>query len=122
MSLPDQAIDRVALYFRALSDPTRLRILNALRVREHTVGELTEIARCSQANISKHLKVLERAGLVSRSRDAQRRPRKLEPKPLAEATVWLERYRRFWEGSFQHLDALLDELKTAEKKQGRRKR
>jgi len=67
MSLPDQAIDRVALYFRALSDPTRLRILNALRVREHTVGELTEIARCSQANISKHLKVLADTGIVTRS-------------------------------------------------------
>ena len=76
----------------------------------------------SQPAISKHLKVLERAGLISRSRDAQRRPRKLEPRPLADATVWLERYRRFWEGSFQHLDALLDELKTAQKKPGRHRR
>ena len=84
--------------------------------------ELAEPFAMSQPAISKHLKVLERAGLISRSRDAQRRPRKLEPRPLADATVWLERYRRFWEGSFQHLDALLDELKTAEKKQGRRKR
>jgi len=69
----------------------------------------------SQPAISKHLKVLERAGLVSRGRDAQRRPRRLEPRPLAEATGWLENYRRFWEGNFQRLDALLDELKTKEK-------
>ena len=66
----------------------------------------------SQPAISKHLKVLERAGLVSRGRDAQRRPRRLEARPLAEATEWLERYRRFWEGSYQRLDALLDELKA----------
>ena len=70
----------------------------------------------SQPAISKHLKVLERAGLVSRGREAQRRPRRLEAKPLAEATKWLERYRRYWEGNYQRLDALLEELKTAQKK------
>jgi DNA-binding transcriptional ArsR family regulator len=76
----------------------------------------------SQPAISKHLKVLERAGLISRGRDAQRRPRWLEALPLAEATEWLEGYRRFWEGSFERLDALLDELKTREKTPGRTKR
>jgi DNA-binding transcriptional ArsR family regulator len=74
----------------------------------------------SQPAISKHLKVLERAGLVSRGRDAQRRPRRLEAKPLAEATKWLENYRRFWEGSFRHLDALLDQMKSDAKKGGPR--
>jgi DNA-binding transcriptional ArsR family regulator len=70
----------------------------------------------TQPAISKHLKVLERAGLISHDRDAQRRPRRLEAKPLAEANQWLERYREFWEGSFQRLDALLDEMKSKEKK------
>jgi len=113
---------RLDATFAALADPTRRAIIARLASGEASVNELAEPFAMSQPAISKHLKVLERAGLISRSRDAQRRPRKLEPKPLAEATVWLERYRRFWEGSFQHLDALLDELKTAEKKQGRRKR
>jgi DNA-binding transcriptional ArsR family regulator len=70
----------------------------------------------TQPAISKHLKVLELAGLISHDRDAQRRPRRLEAKPLAEANQWLERYREFWEGSFQRLDALLDEMKIKEKK------
>ena len=76
----------------------------------------------SQPAISKHLKVLERAGLISSGQEAQRRPRKLEAKPLADATKWLERYRRFWEGNYQRLDALLDELKTTQKKRKRAKR
>jgi len=76
----------------------------------------------SQPAISKHLKVLERAGLVSRGRDAQRRPRRLEAKPLAQATEWLERYRQFWEGNFQRLDALLEELKARKKNRKRDKR
>jgi DNA-binding transcriptional ArsR family regulator len=75
----------------------------------------------TQPAISKHLKVLERAGLISRGHDAQRRPRRLEAKPLAQASAWLKNYRRFWEGSFQRLDALLDELKTQEKKSGARR-
>jgi DNA-binding MarR family transcriptional regulator len=74
----------------------------------------------TQPAISKHLKVLERAGLVSRRRDAQRRPCRLEPEPLAEATAWLERYRRLWEGRFRRLDSLLEELKAEEKGRGRR--
>lgn len=85
---------------------------------------MTELAQpfaMSQPAISKHLKVLEHAGLISRGRDAQRRPRRLEAMPLAEATDWLEDYRQFWEGSFQRLDALLDELKTREKKRRRTK-
>ena len=78
--------------------------------------ELAEPFKMTQPAISKHLKVLERAGLVSRGRDAQRRPRRLEAKPLAEANGWLENYRQFWEGSFQRLDVLLDELKSKERK------
>ena len=84
--------------------------------------ELAEPFAMSQPAISKHLKVLERAGLISRSRDAQRRPRRLEAEPLAEATKWLERYRRYWEGNYQRLDALLAELKTAQKKSRSTKR
>lgn len=81
--------------------------------------ELAEPFSMSQPAISKHLKVLERAGLVSRGRDAQRRPCRLEAQPLAQATQWLETYRQFWEASFGHLDALLDEMKTDAKKRGR---
>ena len=85
------------------------------------MSELAEPFAMSQPAISKHLKVLERAGLISRGRDAQRRPRRLEAKPLAAATEWLEAYRQFWEGRFQRLDAVLDELKTHQKKRGRGK-
>jgi DNA-binding transcriptional ArsR family regulator len=108
--------------FMALADPTRRAILARLATGEASVRELTEPFAMSQPAISKHLKVLERAGLVSRGRDAQRRPRRLEARPLAEANEWLERYRQFWEGQFQRLDALLEEMKVAEKKPGRRRR
>ena len=84
------------------------------------MSELAKPFAMTQPAISKHLKVLERAGLISRGRDAQRRPCRIEGKPLADASAWLEDYRRFWEGSFQRLDALLDELKTQEKKSGAR--
>ena len=84
--------------------------------------ELAEPFAMSQPAISKHLKVLERAGLISRGLDAQRRPSRLEAKPLAEATEWLEAYRKYWEGSFERLDALLEELKGREKKRGRKRR
>ena len=93
--------------FAALSDPTRRAILARLVDGEASVMELAEPFAMSQPSISKHLKVLENAGLISRGRDAQRRPCRLEVKPLAEATEWLERYRNIWEGNFQRLDALL---------------
>lgn len=80
--------------------------------------ELAEPFAMSQPAISKHLKVLERAGLISRGRDAQRRPCRIEAKPLAEADEWLENYRRIWEGNFQRLDALLDELKSQQTDRG----
>jgi len=107
--------------FAALADPTRRAILARLASGEASVTELAEPFAMTQPAISKHLKVLERAGLISRGRDAQRRPRRLEAKPLAEATEWLEDYRRFWEHSFQRLDALLDEMKAKGKKRGRMK-
>src|ERR687898_1680094 len=106
------ATERLTRTFAALADPTRRAILARLAAGEASVSELAEPFAMTQPAISKHLKVLERAGLISRSRDAQRRPRRLEAKPLAEAAEWLERHRQFWEGTFQRLDALLDELKT----------
>ena len=108
--------------FAALADPTRRAILARLASGEASVSELAQPFKMSQPAISKHLKVLERAGLISRGQDAQRRPRRLEAKPLAEANEWLERYREFWEGNYQRLDALLDELKTKQKKRPRTKR
>ena len=100
--------------FAALADPTRRAILARLATGEASVNELAGPFKMSQPAISKHLKVLERAGLVSRGLDAQRRPRKLEAAPLKDATAWLEKYRQFWETSFQRLDALLDEMKRTE--------
>jgi len=97
--------------FFALADPTRRAILARLATGEATVNQLAEPFALSQPAISKHLKVLERAGLVSRGRDAQRRPRRLEVEPLVEATAWIERYRQAWETHYGRLDALLDELK-----------
>ena len=97
--------------FAALADPTRRAILARLASGEASVTELAEPFAMTQPAISKHLKVLERAGLISRGSDAQRRPRRLEARRLGEATKWLERYRQFWEASFQSLDALLDEMK-----------
>jgi DNA-binding transcriptional ArsR family regulator len=113
--------DHLDATFAALADPTRRAILARLASGEASVTELAQPFAMSQPAISKHLKVLERAGLISRGRDAQRRPRRLEPQPLAEATEWLERYRQFREASFQHLDALLEELKTKEKQRRRTK-
>jgi len=102
---------RLDATFAALADPTRRAILARLASGEASVRELTEPFAMSQAAVSKHLKVLERAGLISRARDAQRRPRRLEAAPLAEANEWLERYRQFWEDSYGRLDALLAEMK-----------
>ena len=100
--------------FAALADPTRRAILARLASGDASVMELAAPFGMSQPSISKHLKVLEKAGLISRGRDAQRRPRRLEARPLAEATEWLENYRRHWEGNFQRLDALLEEMKAVE--------
>jgi len=116
------APDRLDAVFAALADPTRRAILTRLASGEASVTELAEPFAMTQPAVSKHLKVLERAGLVSRGQDAQRRPRRLEPRPLAEATEWLERYRKIWEGNFQRLDALLDELKSTRKKSPHTKR
>jgi DNA-binding transcriptional ArsR family regulator len=108
-----RAPDRLDATFAALADPTRRAILARLASGEASVMELARPFSMSQPAISKHLKVLERAGLVSRGRSAQRRPRRLEARPLAEANQWLERYRQYWEHSFRQLDSLLEELKTA---------
>ena len=105
--------------FQALADPTRRAILARLAQGEASVMELAEPFAMSQPAISKHLKVLENAGLISRTRDAQRRPCKLEAAPLAEATGWLIEYRKFWEKQFGQLDDLLDELKRLEAAAGK---
>jgi DNA-binding transcriptional ArsR family regulator len=105
-----QADRRLDATFAALADPTRRAILARLTAGAASVAELAEPFALSQPAISKHLKVLERAGLVSRGREAQRRPRRLEPRPLAEANAWLEHYRQFWEANYERLDALLQEM------------
>jgi DNA-binding transcriptional ArsR family regulator len=105
--------------FQALADPTRRAILARLAQGEASVMELAEPFAMSQPAISKHLKVLEHAGLISRGRDAQRRPCKLEAAPLAEATGWLIEYRKFWERQVGQLDDLLDELKKLEAMAGK---
>jgi DNA-binding transcriptional ArsR family regulator len=104
--------NRLDATFAALADPTRRAILARLTLGEASVTELAEPFAMSQPAISKHLKVLEGAGLISRGRDAQRRPCRIEAKPLEEANGWIENYRRFWEANYQRLDALLDELKA----------
>src|SRR5262245_5666226 len=102
--------ERLDATFLALADPTRRAILARLARGDASVTELAEPFAISQPAISKHLKVLERAGLITVGQDAQRRPRRLEGQPLAEATAWLERYRAIWEASFQRLDGVLEEL------------
>lgn len=104
------ASTRLDATFLALADPTRRAILARLATGEASVTELAEPFSISQPAISKHLKVLERAGLISVGQDAQRRPRRLEGTPLAEATAWLEQYRAAWEANFQRLDGLLEEM------------
>ncbi len=102
--------ERLDVTFLALADPTRRAILARLADGEASVTELAEPFAMSQPAISKHLKVLERAGLISVGQDAQRRPRRLEGAPLAAASAWLERYRETWETNFTRLDSLLDDL------------
>lgn len=97
--------------FAALADPTRRAILARLAQGEASVGELAKPFAMSQPAISKHLKVLEGAGLISRGRDAQRRPCRIEARPLAEAEAWIESYRQLWQANFGRLDALLDEMR-----------
>lgn len=116
--------DQMSTTFAALSDPTRRAILERLATGEASVKELAAPFEMSLPAITKHLKVLERAGLISRSRDAQWRPCKLEAKPLQDASDWIEQYRQFWEENFDRLDAYLKELqseepKSKEKKDGR---
>jgi DNA-binding transcriptional ArsR family regulator len=111
-----QATRRLDAIFSALADPTRRAIIARLASGQASVNELAQPFAMSQPAISKHLKVLERAGLISRGREAQRRPRRLEAKRLEEADKWLERYRQLWERNYQRLDTLLDELKAKERK------
>ena len=110
---------RLDATFAALADPTRRAILARLASGEASVTELCAPFAMSQPEISKHLKVLERAGLVSRGRDAQRRPRRLEAAPLKEVAEWADRYRRFWDASYRRLDRYLQQMKKKEKSHGR---
>src|SRR4051794_40442626 len=106
--------------FAALADPTRRAILARLAKGDASVGELAAPFAMSQPAISKHLKVLERAGLISRGRDAQRRPCKLEAAPLRDAGAYLERYRMFWEARFDALDEVLEDLQRKPKRRTKR--
>ena len=110
------AAERLDLTFLALADPTRRAILARLAKGEASVGELGQPFQLSQPAISKHLKVLERAGLVSIGQDAQRRPRRLKGEPLKEAEAWIERHREIWETNYARLDTLLVELQSAPQK------
>lgn len=113
--------ERLDLAFAALADPTRRAIIARLAKGEASVMELAEPFAMSQPAISKHIKVLEKAGLVSRGREAQRRPCRIEAGPLRDVAAYLERYRELWEARFERLDGLLEELKAKEKKHGRSK-
>lgn len=117
-----QTSERLDLTFAALADPTRRAILARLATGEASVQELAEPFEMSQPAISKHLKVLERAGLISVDIDAQRRPRRLEPKRLKEAVDWIERYREIFEQNYQRLDALLDVLQAKPARRRRQKK
>ena len=113
--------DRLSTTLAALADPTRRAILARLATGERSVTELAEPFEMRLPPISKHLKVLERAGLVARGREAQWRPCRLKAGPLKDVADWIERYRRFWEGSFDRLDTYLHELKAKEQNRGRKK-
>lgn len=104
--------DRLSVTFSALADPTRRAILARLTLGEATVGQIAEPFAMSLPAVSKHLKVLERAGLISRSREAQWRPCRMEPGPLKDVAGWLEHYRRFWDESFDRLNEYLQELQS----------
>ena len=113
--------DRLSTTFSALADPTRRAILARLASGETSVTELAEPFAMSLPAVSKHLKVLERAGLIARGREAQWRPCRIEPGALKQVDDWLERYRRFWDESLDRLDDYLMELQAKEKKRGRKK-
>ena len=113
--------DRLSITFSALADPTRRAILARLAAGEASVTELAEPFAMSLPGISKHLKVLERAGLISRGRDAQRRPCRLEAQPLKRAADWIGGYQRFWDESFDRLDDYLKQLQAREKRDGRKR-
>lgn len=108
------ASDKLSCVFAALADPTRRAILAALALGPMPVGEIAKPFAMSEPAVIKHLKVLERAGLVETDRKGQMRPRTLNPQPLAEANSWVEQYRQYWEGNFDQLDILLQELQTGE--------
>lgn len=114
--------DQLDATFLALADPTRRAILARLALGDASVTELAEPFAISQPAISKHLKILERAKLISVGQDAQRRPRRLDGRPLAEANAWLEQYRAAWETNFQRLDELLDEMQSPTRRTRRRQR
>ncbi|HEX4302200.1 MAG TPA: metalloregulator ArsR/SmtB family transcription factor [Rhizomicrobium sp.] len=114
-------MDQLSTTFQALADPTRRAILAQLALGERSVTELAEPFDISLPGISKHLKVLEHAGLITRSRDAQWRPCKLEPKALMTVDTWLEEYRQLWNARFDRLDAYLQELQAKGKKRGRKR-
>ena len=116
------AMDQLSSTFAALADPTRRAILARLATGECSVTELAEPFEMSMPAVSKHLRVLERAGLIARRREAQWRPCRLEPGPLKDVADWAERYRSIWEQRFDRLEAYLHELKTKEKKHARRQR
>ncbi len=118
----DKDADALSLTFGALADPTRRAILARLASGDADVSELMKPFALSQPTISKHLKVLERAGLVARGRDAQRRPRTLVAAPLERIDGWLESYRRLWEEKFASLDRYLNDLQKKEKRRGRARR
>ena len=114
--------DDLTTTFAALADPTRRAILARLASGEASVTQLAEPFEMSMPAISKHLKVLERAGLIASGRDAQWRPRRIEAAPLKRVAEWVERYREFWDQSFDRLDDYLQEMKRKEKKHVRSKR
>src|SRR5438309_10869783 len=118
MSSPSQ----MDVTFAALADPTRRAILVRLASGEASVKELAKPFAMSQPAVSKHLKVLERAGLITRGQDAQRRPRRIQGEGLGAATEWLQQFREFWGGSFQRLDDLLEEMKATERKRSEERR
>jgi DNA-binding transcriptional ArsR family regulator len=121
MAMENQA-DHLSLVFAALADPTRRAILARLASGDADVSEIMKPFDLRQPTVSKHLSVLERAGLVVRNRDAQRRPRTLAAVPLRDVADWIEPFRRFWEQKFANLDGYLNEMQSKEKTRGRKRR